>query len=47
MLRRYWGGDDFHLGCYHSNCPCPGQTDYQEWCANPLPAPSFPPCAST
>ncbi len=30
FLERYWGTDDFHVTCYHSNNPYPG-TDFQHW----------------
>ena len=30
FLERYWGDDDFHVTCYHSNNPYPG-SQYQRW----------------
>ena len=30
FLERYWGTDDFHVTCYHSNNPYPG-SEYQPW----------------
>ena len=30
FLERYWGTDDFHITCYHSNNPYPG-TEFQHW----------------
>ena len=29
-FERYWGTDDFHLTCYHSNTPYPGSS-FQHW----------------
>ncbi len=30
FLERYWGADDFHITCYHSNNPYPG-SEFQPW----------------
>lgn len=30
FLEQYWGTDDFHVTCLHSNNPCPGST-LQHW----------------
>jgi ectoine hydroxylase-related dioxygenase (phytanoyl-CoA dioxygenase family) len=30
FLSRYWGTDDYHITCYHSNNPYPG-SEYQRW----------------
>ncbi|MBM3265249.1 MAG: phytanoyl-CoA dioxygenase family protein [candidate division Zixibacteria bacterium] len=30
FLAKYWGVEDFHITCYHSNNPYPG-SEYQRW----------------